>query len=149
MSNRFRLGHIERYVLASSLVGVAAALGVISFVIVLIDFVELSRTVGVRARDASVLDVFGLAALQSPAVILLLLPFAFLFGVLRFIVPVSGVLNQADVFKDFAHIALGLTLGLAIAFTTTPATKAVKIAWWLIPSALTVLEVVAFFARHK
>ena len=82
MSNRFRLGHIERYVLASSLVGVAAALGVISFVIVLIDFVELSRTVGVRARDSSVLDVFGLAALQSPAVILLLLPFAFLFGVL-------------------------------------------------------------------
>ncbi len=82
MSVRLRLGHIERYVLTRSLVGVAAALGVISFVIVLVDFVELSRTVGVRARDASVLELFGLAALESPSVILLLLPFAFLFGVL-------------------------------------------------------------------
>jgi lipopolysaccharide export system permease protein len=78
----FRFGHIERYVLARSLMGVLAALLVISFVIVLVDFVELSRTVGVRARDASVLDVFGLASLESPGVILLLLPFAFLFGVL-------------------------------------------------------------------
>jgi lipopolysaccharide export system permease protein len=77
-----RFGHIERYVLARSLMGVASAFLVISFVIVLVDFVELSRTVGVRARDASVLDVFGLAALESPGVILLLLPFAFLFGVL-------------------------------------------------------------------
>ena len=77
-----RLGQIERYVLARSLVGVGAALAVISFIIMLIDFVELSRTVGTRARDASVLDLFGMALLQSPAVILRLLPFAFLFGVL-------------------------------------------------------------------
>ncbi len=77
-----RLGHIERYVLTRSLVGVGAALGVIAFIIMLIDFVELSRTVGTRARDASVLDLFGLALLQSPQVIVLLLPFAFLFGVL-------------------------------------------------------------------
>ena len=77
-----RFGHIERYVLARTLMGVLAALLVISFVIMLVDFVELSRTVGVRARDASVLDVFGLAALESPGVIVLLLPFAFLFGVL-------------------------------------------------------------------
>jgi lipopolysaccharide export system permease protein len=80
--NGIRLGHIERYVLARSLVGVSAALGVISFIIALINFVELSRTVGTRARDSSVLDLFGLALLQSPAVILLVLPFAFLFGVL-------------------------------------------------------------------
>ncbi|HTI66519.1 MAG TPA: LptF/LptG family permease [Caulobacteraceae bacterium] len=77
-----RLGHIERYVLGRSLTGVGAALGVIAFIIMLIDFVELSRTVGTRARDISVLDLFGLALLQSPAVILLVLPFAFLFGVL-------------------------------------------------------------------
>jgi lipopolysaccharide export system permease protein len=77
-----RLGRIERYVLSRSLTGVGAALSVIGFIIILIDFVELSRTVGVRARDASVLDVFGLALLHAPSVILLLLPFAFLFGVL-------------------------------------------------------------------
>jgi lipopolysaccharide export system permease protein len=79
---RFKLGHIERYVLERSLTGVGAALAVIAFIIVLVDFVELSRTVGVRARDVTLLDVLGLALLQSPAVILLLLPFAFLFGVL-------------------------------------------------------------------
>ena len=82
MRGVLRFGHIERYVLARSLMGVLAALLVISFVIVLVDFVELSRTVGVRARDAAGLDVFGLAALESPGVVLLLLPFAFLFGVL-------------------------------------------------------------------
>jgi len=82
VNRAFRLGQIERYVLARSLTGVAAALAVIGFIIVLVDFVELSRTVGVRARDASVLQVFGLALLESPAVVLQLLPFAFLFGVL-------------------------------------------------------------------
>lgn len=78
----FKLGRIERYVLVRTLMAVAAALAVIAFIIVLIDFVELSRTVGVRAKDASVLNVFSLTLLESPSVILILFPFAFLFGVL-------------------------------------------------------------------
>jgi lipopolysaccharide export system permease protein len=76
------LGQIERYVLVRSLWGVAMALAVISTIIFLSDFVELSRTVGVRAKEISAAEVFGLASLQSPTVILKLLPFAFLFGVL-------------------------------------------------------------------
>lgn len=79
---RLRLGQIERYVLVRTLLGVAMALAVISTIILLIIFVELSRTVGVRARDVSPVEVFGLALLQAPTVILTLLPFAFLFGVL-------------------------------------------------------------------
>ena len=71
---------IERYVLGRTLIGVAGALAVISSVILLIEFVEISRTVGVRAREVTVLDVMGLTALASPSVILTLLPFAFLFG---------------------------------------------------------------------
>ena len=82
MKARFRLTHIERYVMVRTLAGVGVALAVLTAVIMLIDFVELSRTVGVRSREVSVLDVFGLALLESPSVILLLLPFAFLFGVL-------------------------------------------------------------------
>jgi lipopolysaccharide export system permease protein len=73
---------IERYVLRRSLGSVGVALGIIAFIILLIDFVELWRTVGVRAKAVSIPDIFGLALLQSPSVVLALLPFAFLFGVL-------------------------------------------------------------------
>lgn len=77
-----RLGEIEKYVLRHSLYGVTAALTVISSMIILINFVELSRTVGGRAKDVTALDILGLTLLQSPALILILLPFVFLFGVL-------------------------------------------------------------------
>jgi len=82
MSRGLRIGRIETYVLARTLTSVGWALGVIAFVIMLIDFVELSRTVGVRAREASVFGMLTLTFLQSPSVILQLLPFAFLFGVM-------------------------------------------------------------------
>jgi lipopolysaccharide export system permease protein len=78
----FRIGQIERYVLARTLVGIAIALAVISTIILLIDFVSISRTVGVRGKDVSSIALFGLTILQAPSVILLLLPFTFLFGVL-------------------------------------------------------------------
>ena len=77
-----KLGQIERYVLVRTLMGVSMALAVISAIILLSSFVELSRSVGVRAKDASALAMFVLALLESPTTILILLPFAFLFGVL-------------------------------------------------------------------
>jgi lipopolysaccharide export system permease protein len=79
---RVGLGQIERYVLVRTLWGVAMALGVISTIIFLINFVELTRTVGSRAKEVSAATVFGLASLESPTTVLILLPFAFLFGVL-------------------------------------------------------------------
>ena len=78
---RRRLGRIERYVLGHTLAGIGAAAALLSAVVVLIDFVDLSRTLGGRA-DVSFLTEFGLTLLKSPSVILQLAPFVFLFGVL-------------------------------------------------------------------
>ena len=79
---RTRLLALEKYVVVRTAYGVAAALAVISAIITLADFVSLSRDVGVRAKESGVADLFGLTLLQSPSVILILMPFAFLFGVL-------------------------------------------------------------------
>ena len=76
-----RLRRIESYVLLHTLIAVAAATAVISTVILLIDFVEVSRTVGVRA-EIGFNQILALTLLQTPSLILVLLPFAFLFGVL-------------------------------------------------------------------
>ena len=62
-----------------TLASVGAALAVIAAVIILVSFVNLSREVAVRA-DVGVTQLFVLTLLQTPAVVLLLLPFVFLFG---------------------------------------------------------------------
>jgi lipopolysaccharide export system permease protein len=74
-----RVGRIERYVLARMLASTAAAMAVITAVIALVQFVDLSRTVGVRA-DAGIGQLFWLTLLRCPAIILVLAPFIFLFG---------------------------------------------------------------------
>lgn len=76
-----RLTRLERYVLARTLRAVAMALAIIATVVMLIDFVTVSREVGTRA-DISAFDAVGLTLMKSPNVILQLLPFVFLFGVL-------------------------------------------------------------------
>ena len=73
------IGRLERYVLSRTFAGVGSALAVISAVILLVQFVDLSRSVGVRA-DVGVAQLFGLTLLRAPALILLLLPFVFLGG---------------------------------------------------------------------
>ncbi len=78
---RLRLTRIERYVLVRTLWAVAGALAIISAVVMLIDFVEISRNT-TAGTDTSVIETLGLTLLRSPNLILLLLPFAFLFGVL-------------------------------------------------------------------
>jgi lipopolysaccharide export system permease protein len=77
----FRLGRIERYVLVQQARSLAVALGVIAALIMLIDFVEISRGVGSDV-DLSGARILGLMLLKSPQVILQLLPFVFLFGTL-------------------------------------------------------------------
>lgn len=72
---------------------------------------------------------------------LVMLAIAVVFGILRFVLPVEGVVNKRDVFKDLAHIFVGVLFGLAMAFN--------ELAWWLLPIALTALEVVAFVVRKK
>ncbi|MGZ9098544.1 MAG: LPS export ABC transporter permease LptG [Brevundimonas sp.] len=76
-----RLGRIERYVLVQQARSLAIALAVIAALIMLIDFVEISRGVGSDV-DLPGARILGLMALKSPQVILQLLPFVFLFGTL-------------------------------------------------------------------
>lgn len=61
------------------------------------------------------------------------------FGIARFIVPVSGKVNKADVYKDMAHIWVGVLIGIAVMDRSL----------WYLPVALTLLEIVAFVARKK
>ena len=76
-----RLGQIERYVLVQQARSLGIALGVIAALIMLIDFVEISRGVGSDV-DLSGARIFGLMLLKSPQVIIQLVPFVFLFGTL-------------------------------------------------------------------
>lgn len=76
-----RFGRIERYVLVQQARALAVALGVISALIMLIDFVEISRGLGSDV-DLSGARILGLMLLKSPQVIIQLLPFVFLFGTL-------------------------------------------------------------------
>ena len=78
---RLRLGRIERYVLVQQARSLGVALGVIAALIMLIDFVEISRGVGSDV-DLSGPRILGLMLLKSPQVIVQLLPFVFLFGTL-------------------------------------------------------------------
>ena len=70
---------MQIYALTRTLIGVGSALAVIASVIMLIEFVELTRTLGGRT-ELSFADLLGMTLLKSPSVILLLLPFIFLFG---------------------------------------------------------------------
>ena len=78
---RLGLTRLETYVLTRTLVSVLAALAILGAVVMLIDFVEISRDVGARA-EVNAGQIFGLTLLKSPAVLLVLMPFAFLFGTL-------------------------------------------------------------------
>ena len=82
MQLRARFTRLERYVLNHSLGGITGAIGVIAAMIMLINFVEISRAIGRRAKDITTFDILNLTLLQSPAVILVLAPFAILFGVM-------------------------------------------------------------------
>jgi lipopolysaccharide export system permease protein len=72
-------GRVERYILGRTFGGVGAALAVIASIVILIQFVDLSRQVGVRA-EVTAADIFSLTFLRAPSVIQVLLPFVFLGG---------------------------------------------------------------------
>lgn len=75
--------------------------------------------------------------------IYVLLAVCAVFGVLRFILPVSGKVEKKDIFKSLAHVFVGGLFGAAFTadrFWDPYGTMAV---------GLTILEVIAFFARRK
>jgi lipopolysaccharide export system permease protein len=76
-----RFGRLELYIMGRCAMAVAAAFAVIASMVLLIDLVENLRDFGVRA-DVSFPELLWLTLLKSPSVVLLLLPFIFLFGTL-------------------------------------------------------------------
>ena len=78
---RLYLTRLELYVMNRTLMSVLGALAILGSVVLLIDFVEISRDLGAQA-ELSAGQVFGLTLLKSPSVLLVLMPFVFLFGTL-------------------------------------------------------------------
>lgn len=74
---RLRLTAIESYVLIQTLIAITGALLILSSVILLIDFVDVSGRL-----ELSFTQIAGLVAMKSPAVIVVVLPFILLFGTL-------------------------------------------------------------------
>ena len=70
---------LQVYVAARTVGGIGCALAAVFSIILLVDTVELSRALGGRA-DISFVRILELSLLKAPSVILILLPFAVLFG---------------------------------------------------------------------
>ncbi len=75
------VGRLQGYVLSRTLFGLGGAFAVIASVVMLICFVELSRAYGGRS-EVGFVRLVQLMLLQAPSIVLLLLPFIFLFGVM-------------------------------------------------------------------
>jgi lipopolysaccharide export system permease protein len=75
------LSRIQTYVLWRTLTAILMAFLVITAVELLVDFVSVSRDVGARV-DVTPSQVLGLTLMKAPSVLLVLLPFVFLFGTL-------------------------------------------------------------------
>ena len=73
------VGRIERYVIGYMLLGLITALAIVSAVVILIQFVELTSQVGTRA-DVGPNSILQLTIYRVPAIIQILLPICFLFG---------------------------------------------------------------------
>lgn len=74
-------GRLARYLLGQVAGGVLLATSVILAMTVLVDFVELTRTIGTRT-SVSLLQMSYLALMRAPSFVELTLPFIFLFGVM-------------------------------------------------------------------
>lgn len=66
---------------------------------------------------------------------------AIVFGVLRFVLPVEGKINKADIYKDLAHLFVGGVFGAGLGTG--------EAGYFWIAGVLSVLEVVAFNVRKK
>ena len=77
--NPWKRRRLETYVLINCLTATMMVVGIISSMIFLIDFVDISKSFTGKA-DINTLAILGLMILKSPNTILTLLPFAFLFG---------------------------------------------------------------------
>ena len=77
--NPWRRNRLENYILKTCLAMFGMALLIVAALILLINYVDISRTVATRG-DLSGITIILLLLERSPSAILILLPFAFLFG---------------------------------------------------------------------
>jgi lipopolysaccharide export system permease protein len=127
------LSRIQTYVLWRVLTSVLIALLVISAVELLVDFVSVSRDVGARV-DISPAQALQLTLMQAPSVLLVLLPFVFLFGTLAAYV---GLNRRSELIAMraagisawrfiFPAAAAAFVLGIVAMTTLNPAASALK-----------------------
>lgn len=73
---------------------------------------------------------------------------ALTFAVLRFTIPMPGLdLSIASLYKDMAHIFVGVMFGAAIVSTIAWGWKSVWV--WILAAGLTLVEVAAFFILRR
>lgn len=77
--NPWREHRLESYILKVCITAMAGSLLVVSSIILLIDYMEISKAIE-NANDVNGLTVLFLLIQKSPSAVLILLPFAFLFG---------------------------------------------------------------------
>jgi lipopolysaccharide export system permease protein len=122
------MGRVERYVLLRTLAGLGGAFAMITAVVMLITFVELSRAYGGRA-EVGYVRLVELMLLEAPSIILLLLPFVFLFGTMATFVTLNRrselvAMRAAGVSAwsfIFPAAAAGIVIGLADVMVFNPA----------------------------
>ncbi|MGA9657863.1 MAG: LPS export ABC transporter permease LptG [Asticcacaulis sp.] len=79
--NPWRKSHLETYILKTCITAFLSSFMVVASLIFLIEYVSISKSLGGKI-DVSGISVIGLMLQKSPGSILVLLPFAFLFGAL-------------------------------------------------------------------
>ena len=77
--NPWRKNRLETYILQNCITMFSSALVVVASLIFLVDYIGISKATGTRT-DLSGVSIIGLILEKSPSSILVLLPFAFLFG---------------------------------------------------------------------
>ena len=132
------------YVLTRTLIGIGVTLAVVAAVIFLVDFVELSRTLGGRG-NITFMRLVELSVMKSPSVILLLLPFIFLFGVMGAFVSLNRrnelvAMRAAGVSAwrfTFPAAAAAIAVGLTNLAVLNPAAAALNASFEDLRAALT------------
>ncbi len=116
------LGRLARYLLGQIAGGVALALAVILAMTVLVDFVELSRTIGTRS-DVSAFRLILLSLMRAPSFVEVTLPFIFLFGVMWAMFGLNRrnelVVMRASGVSAWRFMAPGVALAIVIGVLAT------------------------------
>jgi lipopolysaccharide export system permease protein len=134
---------ISRYILIKSLTALVISFAVIAAVELLVDFVAISRDVGARA-EVTPLQVLTLTVMKAPSVLLILLPFVFLFGTLAAFVGLNRrselIAMRAAGISAWRFItpaaAAAFVLGIASMMAFNPVASALNARYELMRAAL-------------